>query len=1023
MRLPWFAPLIPQVRRLALVGGGCLIGALASTASAESSWVMRTWQSDDGLPNNNVTDIAQTVDGYLWIATPAQLARFDGAQFEGFWPKQIIPRFDRKITALLPSKEGGLWLGMNHGPLLYLHEGTVKIVTDAMQDLNAAAILKDGDGAVWVDYRGGRAGVIGGILLRVKDGKAVQLPSSTGGGDSRSLARDKQGRVWLARDGQVGWFRGDDFVDAVRLPSRITRLTEASTGGLWICSGAYLFQYEARTGLKECGALPPEYANAQPTVLLEDRSGAVWIGTSTSGLFRYAAGRVEAVPTSHPEILCLREDREGNLWVGTGGGGLDRLQPRSIALEGAAAGLPFVDVRSLCEDADGVLWAATENGALAWRINGHWTSSAPGVTWPGGAATAIVADHAGAVWIGTQERRLYRWQNGHFDSWEKKDGLVSRVTCSLLISKTGDLWIGGIAPEGLQRLRAGRLETIPLPPDVRVVRAMAEDAAGTIWVGTSKGMLLRVQGNQVADQAVALAGADLSIRCLRATPDGSLWIGYAGWGLGRLKHGRLSRITSARGLCDDQVSEIIADHGWLWIGADHGIFKVRQQEFDDVVAGRAARLHPIRYGSSDGLPSLQANFGNTPGSLRSRDGRLWLPMRTGLAVADPHQVRQDLAPPVVWMKRVVMDDRLLAFYGGAAPVENMIDLRQPKSTLRLPPDHRRLEFEFTVLSFAAPENVSFQYRLDGLDEHWIENAATRMVSYSRLPAGDYTFRVKASNRDGVWNETGAALAFTVEPFLWQTWWFRLAVVTGFTAAVIALARYISFRRLRRKLQALERRAALDQERARIAKDIHDDVGASLTHVTLLSRLAQRDSTEPAMVREHVGQIATAARSVTDSLDEIVWAINPRNDTLPHLVNYLAKYARDFLTAADLRCELDLPESPPARVLSADVRHNLFLGVKEALNNAVRHSQASAVKLAIANSATALTVEVSDNGRGFGQPPDDDCADGLRNIRQRLAAIGGECRIESRVGTGTRVTLVLPWPTPDPSRPATARRPG
>lgn len=994
------------------------MAAIASALAAESSWVLRTWQSDDGLPNNNVTDIAETSDGFLWIATPAQLARFDGVQFENFGPKRITPQFDRKITALLPGEDGGLWLGMNHGPLLYLHDGKVQIVTEAMEDMNAASIVEDGDGAEWIDYRGGKPGIVGGILLRVKDGKAAMVPTSAGGGDSRSLARDNQGQIWLGRDAQLSRFRVDRFEDVVRLPDRNSRLAAASAGGLWICSGSQLLHYGDRDGLKTLGALPTS-ANSQPTVLLEDRRGALWIGTSTGGLFRFAGGHVESVPTSHPEILCLREDREGNLWVGTGGGGLDRLQPRSIVLEGAESGLPLVDIRSLCEDASGNLWAATENGTLLRRIDGRWNAMEANTDWPGGSAAAVTADASGAVWIGTQDRHVYRWKSGHFETWEKKDGLVSRVTCSLLIDRAGDLWIGGIAPESLQRLRAGKLESIPLPPDVRVTRAMAEDANGTIWLGTSKGVLLRVEGQRATDMAPSLSGADRSIRCLRSTADGSLWIGYAGWGLGRIKDGRWSRLTSAQGLADDQISQIVPDQGWLWIGADHGIFKVRQQEFDDVVAGRAARLHPIRYGPSDGLPSLQANFGSTPGALRSRDGRIWLPMRTGLAVVNPRQVRQELAPPVVWLKHVVVDDRLVASYGGAAPLDDIVDLRHPNSTLRLPPDHRRLEFEFTVLSLAAPENVSFQYRLDGLDDRWIENAATRTVSYSRLPAGHYRFRVQASNRDGVLSETAAVLAFTVQPFFWQTWWFRLGAVTGFTAAILAFARYISFRRLRRKLQALERQAALDQERARIAQDIHDDVGGSLTHVTLLSRLAQRDCAEPEKVRAHVGEIAAATRSVTDALDEIVWAINPRNDTLPHLIDYLSKYAREFLRAADIKCVLDLPASRPAIVFSADVRHNVFLGVKEALNNAVRHAQAKTVKLTIACSDSALAIEIEDDGRGFDRVAHEEGADGLLNIRQRFAAIGGESRIESRVGGGTQVRLILPWPRSDPALPNAA----
>jgi signal transduction histidine kinase/ligand-binding sensor domain-containing protein len=982
--------------------------ALAAAAPADSAWILRTWQSDDGLPNNSVTDLAQTADGYLWIATPAQLARFDGVGFEKFPPKSIVPQFDRKITALLPTAEGGLWLGMNHGPLLYLQGGRAKIVTEETLDLTANALVEDADGAVWIDYRGGSGAVVGGDLMRVKEGKVSHLMQ--GGGETRSLARDRAGRIWFVRDSRIGRFRGDQFEVQWRAPNRITRLAGASAGGVWLCSGMQLFQLDERGGAQACGELTPERATAQPTVLLEDSRHAVWIGTSDSGLFRFAEGRIERVPTSHPEILCLREDREGNIWVGTGGGGLGRLQPQAIALEGTAQGLPFAEVKSLCENASGTLWAATQNGALARRQHGRWRAEPNQANGFNGTATCVMADATGAVWIGTGERKLYRWQDGRFDSWQRQDGLVSRTTYSLLASKTGDLWIGGNAPESLQRLRAGKLQTITLPPDVRVIRALAEDAAGTIWIGTSKGALLRIEGDRAVDEAAALMGSQLSIRCLHPTPDGSLWIGFAGWGLGRLKNGRFFRVTAEQGLEDEQISQIVADdRGWLWLGADHGIFKVRQQEFDDVAEGRAARLHTIHYGASEGLPSLQANFGVAPVALRSRDGRVWLPMRTALAVADPHQVRQDLAPPVVWLKRVVVDDRTVAFYSGATVLPGTIDLRQPQRALQLTPAHRRLEFEFTALSFAAPENVSFQYRLDGLDERWIEQAATRTVSYSRLPAGEYTFRVKAGNRDGVWNETGAAFAFTVKPFVWQTWWFRLSVITGFTAAVIALARYISFRRLRLKLQVLEQRAALDRERARIAKDIHDDVGASLTQVTLLSGLAQRDRTEPDKVREHVGRIAAAARSVTDSLDEIVWAVNPRHDTLPHLVNYLAKYAREFLQTADLRCGLELPESPPARVLSAEVRHNLFLAVKEALHNAVRHARAAAVTLAITPADAALTIEVRDDGQGFDRAPDDDGADGLRNMRQRLAAIGGECRIESRAGAGTRVTFVLPWP--------------
>lgn len=979
-------------------------------ASEGSGWVLRTWQSDDGLPNNNVTDLAQTPDGYLWIATPAQLARFDGVQFEGFWPKHIAPQYDRKITALLATREGGIYLGMSHGPLLYLHSGHVEVMTEAVLDLNAATIIEDGEHGVWIDYRGGAGSATGGILFRVVDRTVLPVPSSAGGGDSRSVVCDRAGRIWLARDGELSVFERGSFRPRLKLPERMARLAPARAGGLWICNGVQLYRYDDSMRLVRAGVLPIERNPAIPTVVFEDHVGSVWIGTGDHGLFRWANGRMGHVPTSHAQILCLKEDRETNLWVGTGGGGLDRLEPQAIALESDSAGLPFAEVRSLCEDVQGALWAVTENGELARREGDRWSALPAMAGGPGQSATCVTSDSSGAVWIGTQRRALLRWRDGHFDQWQRTDGLVSRVIHSLLVSRTGDVWIAGNAPECLQCWHDGALRTIALPTNAKLVRALVEDTSGTIWAGSANGMLLRIDGDRATDVAASLGGGNLSIRCLHATSDGSLWIGYAGWGLGRLKAGRLTRLTSEQGLFDDQISQLMADtRGWLWLGADHGIFKVRQDEFDDVAAGRVGRLHPIHYGSSDGLPSLQANFGVSPGALRSRDGRIWLPMSTALVVADPQQVRQDPAPPVVLLKRIVVDDRTIAFYGGAVPIGNVVDLRQPNPAVNLPPGHRRLEFEFTALNFAAPENVTFQYRLDGLDDGWIENGGSRQVSYSRLPAGRYTFRVQARNRDGIWSTAASTLSFTVAPFFWQTWWFRLGLFAAFTVLVVAIARYIAVRRLREKLHAAEQQAALDRERARIAKDIHDDVGASLTQVTLLSGLVQRDRGEPEKIGEHVRRISSAVRSVTDALDEIVWAVNPRNDTLPHLVSYLGKYTLEFLRMAGIKCVLELPERPPATTVSAEVRHNLFLVTKEALNNIVRHAQATAVTLTIVSSEHALTITLRDDGRGFVIPILDEAtgADGLYNMRQRMAAIGGTCRIESRTGAGTVVVLQLP----------------
>jgi signal transduction histidine kinase len=675
--------------------------------------------------------------------------------------------------------------------------------------------------------------------------------------------------------------------------------------------------------------------------------------------------------------------------------------------------LPFETVQSICEDKSGNLWATTQNGSLVRRLAGKWIPVPTNEIWSG-SATCLAADPSGAVWVGTLHHGLSCWHDGGFVHLEKDQRLKGHSVHAMLVSRKGDLWIEEANPNLLQRLRPGKLETLELPGDLRGMRAIAEDAGGNIWVGTSRGVLLRVTDDRAVDMTSQIQDFPKSIRCLYATPDGSLWIGYAGWGLGRLKDGHLTGIMSEQGLYDDYISRIVDDgHGWLWFGSDRGIFKARQRELDDVAEGRAASLRSFPYGRSEGLPSLQASFGDSPSGLRCQDGQLRIPMRTGLVSVNPDQFHEDSQPLPVLLSRVAVDDRTIAWYGGLLPVgkehdQTIYDIRNPKGGLRLSPRHRRVEFDYTAMDFVRPETVRFRYRLHGLDESWTDAGPQRSAMYLRLPSGSYQFEVRACNPDGVWSETGPALSFVVEPFIWERWWFRTIALASLTFGGIALVRYVSFRRLQLQLQRAQREAALHQERARIAKDIHDDLGANLTQIALLSEFARQDRGAPSKVDAHTEKISATARQAVKSLDEIVWAVNPHNDTLAELVDYTQQFALDYLQLAGIRCRLDFPEQMPERDVSADVRHNLFLVVKEALNNVVKHAGADEVWLRLAATDLGLRIVIEDNGHGFEGSTEHRWADGLKNMRQRMQEAGGECRVDSRPGTGTRVTLELPW---------------
>ena len=399
-------------------------------------------------------------------------------------------------------------------------------------------------------------------------------------------------------------------------------------------------------------------------------------------------------------------------------------------------------------------------------------------------------------------------------------------------------------------------------------------------------------------------------------------------------------------------------------------------------------------------------------SLHSQDGRVWLAMRTALVVVDPDKLRENMVPPPVFLTRVVINEHIVAEYGGLMHTtrENgreVLDLAKTQNGLRLPPDNHLVEFDFTALNFVAPENVSLRYRLVEVDDDWIEAGTQRSAKYQRLTAGDYRFEVSACNSQGIWSNMPATLGFVVEPFFWQTWWFRTAVLLVFTGLIIAIVRYVSFRRLHLQLRHLEEQAALHKERARIARDIHDDLGAGLTQISLVGELAHQDRYAPEKVAGHIEKLGNAARQAVKSLDEIVWAVNPRNDTLAHFIDYTGQFALDYLRLAGIRCRLDLPEQPPHRELSTDVRHNLFLVVKEAINNTVKYAHATEVRLHIAFDDGKLMVVIEDNGCGFDQPPNDADADGLRNMRQRAEEVGGHCWIQGRPGAGAKISVELP----------------
>jgi signal transduction histidine kinase/ligand-binding sensor domain-containing protein len=976
-------------------GLGLLLWAVTVCAATGSvSWSVRPWLSDDGLPDNDVTGIAQNVEGYLWVATQGGLALFDGVRFREVELSTPSQRTRPLIRLMLLGRDNDLWLALEGGTVISLSSSHTNIftATDGVPNFRPVSLAQARDGAIWIGY-------VDGSACRIEKSKITRFSSSSGlsGIGQCALTSDGQGQIWIAKAGQLSVFQDGKFKQMANLPDGVARLAAARGGGIWAGVGSQLLKVSEGKPPEKIAAINFASPGVTPTCVFEDRSGNIWLGTLAGGLFQIFGTNAFAVPTSYPDVLNIAEDREGNLWVGTGGGGLNRLRPRIMELQNKDNGLPLSSVRSICEDAGGTMWVVAQNGELAACLDGSWRNVSNDKVWSGVQATCVASDDAGGVWVGTAHGGLRHMLAGKVTVLGRGDGLGGEVVRALLTDREKNLWIALESPSRVQCYRNGSFQTLTLPAGARTVRAIAQDKTGTVWLGTLDGLLLRVDHGQLVDATPGTLPRAKPIRCLYADSAGDLWIGYAGAGVGRMRDGRFSNVSTSRGLHDAYICAMAEDDGGgYWFCSDHGIFQVRQRELNEAFGNTNGLLRSVIYGRDEALPGLQGNFGYSPNSACDGSGRIWFPTRAGLAVINPNRsVPNHLVPPVI-IERVLVDGQPVSWKNG--------------NELLIPPSHRKIEIEFTALSFIAPENISFRTRLDGWDENWVTvPRPQRNVSFTRLPAGKYIFHVTACNSAGIWNENGVKLQFKVEPFLWQKLWFRLGLLSGLVTGVGFIVRFYQRRKFQARLRKLEQEAFLQKERARIAKDLHDELGASLTQISLLGKLTQQDLVEPEKARPHVEKIAGLARQGVKSVDEIVWAVSPRNDTLSQLLDYAGQYAVDFLNSAGIRCRIDFPEKIPNRKLNADIRHGLFMVVKESLNNAVKHSGATEIGLTARLDGSFLNLSVSDNGRGFSCSQENDLSDGLRNMKQRVTDLGGECVIESNPQTGTNVRVQLNLP--------------
>ncbi len=997
----------------------------------ERDFTVRAWRHEHGLPDSRVLSVLCSRAGPIWVGTRKGVARFDGARFLT-WGRGTDPDFtSEECIALAEDAEGVIWVGTPEN-LLALDDrarridpaavGLAGLFPEGQMPASVLLVTREGDLLV---------GTGRGVVRRNASGQwsAHSLaPAGHRRESTYSLHQDPAtGQLWASLDwrllrlspASLEWQCAFDnnLVQDGRHVVATTSLPDAACIAIREVWPAQTSRLEVLRDGRWEALVDREISNAANTpYLLVDAQQRLWFPLDGATMGCWQAGRLleYALPAflAGDRLSCLRQDTEGNLWAGTARNGLLCFRPRRIRTLDPSPATADPRTYALVETSRNQLVAGTDGGP-AWLRDGDWLPFVTVHSPIPGQIRALAVDARGVLWIGARTG-LQSWDGRQLQSVSYAGPAHRTKIRTIRPARDGSIWVGtaqGLFRFGPQSTNGwGVADGLPHEN----VSALLEDRQGTIWIGTGGGGVARWTGRGFERFGVALGLSSDRVSCLLEDADGLIWAG-TDRGLNVLRHGRFTAITTDQHLPENLVNALAEDdRGWLWVGHDRGVYRVNRSDLLALADGRGQAARWVEYAEADGMANTECNGQiSAPAALRLHDGRIAFATMGGVVVFDPAAL-PDLTngPPVLL-------EELRA--GGIHPEGSSlrVPLRQHRAgnqVLRIPASARALlDIRYTAVDVHAPERIAFRYRLLGLSEKWMEAGAIRQAAFANLPPGPYTFQVQALNRHGYWSRSPASLAFIAEPRWHERPAARVAGVLGLLAVAFALFRW-RLGELRR-FSRLERQAALARERTRLARDLHDGLGSNLTEITMLSHVDDSHPLPPESVAQRLPRLARSAQEASLALRDLIWMTNPEADSLPLLASRIHAAAERVLDAAGIRCIVDAPPEWPDLPVGPALRRDLLLAANEAVHNAIRHAQARQVHLTFACPDHHWVLTIADDGHGIvpGPPPDADRPPhtglGLASLHQRLAAHGGECRIESQPGQGTRVTLRVPLPRP------------
>jgi signal transduction histidine kinase/ligand-binding sensor domain-containing protein len=976
----------PKVKICSLIF--LLLAVLAAkgqpTPKINNEYLQTVWTTEQGLPQNSVNAIVQSRDGYLWLATFGGLARFDGVKFTTYNSGNTPGLKSNRIISLFEDRDGTLWMGTQSGEVMTLANGVGKTYTtdDGLPGNYVWTIAQAADGTIWI---GGEKGA-----ARFENGRFKTFSTADGLPDRpvRVILPDENNQLWFASDsGLLSKFDGEKFIVDSRFsqdkPFYFIKMCRRQSGGFWIGVEELLTEYD--NGNFSNFSILPDGAQGKVRTLIETRDKILWINHEGT-IYHFKNGAFTPYLKGY-FLRSMFEDREGNIWLGSDGKGLYRLRKRNLKTISAEDGLADGVVRAVTGDgADGV-WIATNRGLARWQ----GSSLKFFLNQEGTFSTYIISlfrEPDGGLWIGNPGKISY-FKDGNFSNISLRETLPNDDEVNAIMrDREGSLWVG--SKSGLSILKPDGKETALNEKDGLVnneVHHISQSKDGAMWIGTTGG-LSRYKDGAFTNYTTANGLSNDYVRDVFEDADSSFWLATYGGGLNLLRDGKITPITVKDGLFDDFLSRILTDErGNFWILSNRGIFKVRRDNLNDFVAKRISFIITTSYGVDDGMRSSEGNGGMQPAGWRMPDGKLWFPTIAGVAIIDPNQTA---APMPTVIEQVLLN-------GAEIRLGDKIEIK---------PGQENLEIVYSGLSLTRPEQIKFKYKIEGLNDDWV-NAGTRRTAYfSYLPPGEYTFKV-AGNNDGIWSEP-ATIKIVVNPPFWRTWWF---ILLCFLAAALLIYGLFRLRILQLQRQNIAQKEfsrrlinAHESERRRIAAELHDSIGQSLATIKNSAIFAVQSVKDLTQAKEQFEEITEESGNAIAEVREIAYNLRP------HLLDRLGltKAISSMLnrTADNLQMKMFLQIDDIDDLFDNEAELSIFRIIQESLNNILKHAEASEIRVTIERQEDLVNIKIEDNGKGFDTTSQNQSGFGLLGITERVRMLGGTLLINSEIEKGTTTEIKL-----------------